>query len=296
MSQHAYISQELLQDPCLRFMSYSILIIRLCGPAQATRKFWPPETRFVWPCAGKTVRPRSAGAFRAGETQILSSGDAFCVALRRENSRTECFAQTKRKFSPAETHFLWPCAGETQIWPPETHLLSRWVDSRGVTTKWTKIATALQRDAKKNSGHTFRAGETQILTSGVAFSVALRSKKRGGQKKAPRPKRLYPYRKNPSVWHTVWGKNHTRLFRQSFFADHSAVILGPGLTQPLPTPSSRLPPPPSARSSAGAPRPENATGPATPRGTVFRPKDEPVAVAIQDLQGIWAGEKNLSYP
>ena len=97
MSQHPYISQELLQDPCLRFMSYSILIIRFCGPAQAKRKFWPPETRFVWPCAEKTVRPRSAGAFRAGETQILSSGGAFCVALRRENSPTECFAQAKRK-------------------------------------------------------------------------------------------------------------------------------------------------------------------------------------------------------
>ena len=115
MSQHPYISQELLQDPCLRFMSYSILIIRFCGRAQAKRKFWPPETRFVWPCAGKTVRPRSEGAFRAGETQILSSGDAFCVALRRENSPTECFAQAKRKFWTAEMHFLWPCAGETQI-------------------------------------------------------------------------------------------------------------------------------------------------------------------------------------
>ena len=71
----------------------------------------------------------------------------------------------------------------------------------------TKIATALQRDAKKNSEPRFRAGETQILTSGVPFSVALRSKKRGGQKKAPRSKRLYPYRKNPSVRHTVWGKS-----------------------------------------------------------------------------------------
>ena len=115
MSQHPYISQELLQDPCLRFMSYSILIIRFCGPAQAKRKLCPPETRFVWPCAGKTVRPRSAGAFRGGDTQILSYGDAFCVALRRENSPTECFAQAKRKFWTAEMHFVWPCAGETQI-------------------------------------------------------------------------------------------------------------------------------------------------------------------------------------
>ena len=62
-----------------------------------------------------------------------------------------------------------------------------------------KIATALQREPKKISQPEFRAGETQILTSGGAFFVALRSKKRGGQKKAPRPKRLYPYRKNPSV-------------------------------------------------------------------------------------------------
>ena len=200
-----FISQELLQDPCLRCMYYSILIIRFCGPAQAKRKFWPPETRFVWPCAGKTVRPRSAGAFRAGETQILTYGDAFCVALRRENSPTECFAQAKRKFWTAEMNFLWPCAGETQIWPPETRLVSI---SCGFATSHEQMnqnrhgATARR---KKNSQHTFRAGETRILTSGGAFFVALRSKKRGGQKFAPRPKRLYPYRKNPSVWHTVWG-------------------------------------------------------------------------------------------
>ena len=25
-----------------------------CGPAQAKRKFWPPESRFLWPCAVKT--------------------------------------------------------------------------------------------------------------------------------------------------------------------------------------------------------------------------------------------------
>ena len=35
---------------------------------------------------------------RAGETPILTSGAAFCVALRRKNSPTECFAQAKRKF------------------------------------------------------------------------------------------------------------------------------------------------------------------------------------------------------
>ena len=135
--------------------------------AQAKRKFWAPETRFVWPCAGKTVRPSVSRRPRC----------IFCGP-----------AQAKRKF-----------------WPPETHLLSRWSGFTRSHNRMNKIATALQQDAKKNSQPEFGAGETQILTSGVAFSVALRSKKRGGQKFAPGPKRLYPYRKNPSVWHTVWG-------------------------------------------------------------------------------------------
>ena len=138
MSQHLRIlnlcisgssARSMSPDPCLSIHMYlrnlckihvsdsclSILSIRFCAPGQAKRKFWPPETRFVWPCAGKAVRPRAVGAFRAGETQILTSGDAFCVALRRENSPTECFAQAKRKFWTTEMNFLWPCAGETQI-------------------------------------------------------------------------------------------------------------------------------------------------------------------------------------
>ena len=177
-----FISQELLQDPCLRFMSYSILIIRFCGPAQAKRKFWPPETRFVWPCAGKTVRP-SVSRRRFANFELPR-----CIFCAR--------AQAKRKFDH-----------------PRRVLCPYHVDSRGVTTRWTKIATALQRDAKKNSQQPFRAGETQILTSGIAFFVALRSENRGDRKFAPRPKRLYPYRKNPSVCHTVWGntQNNQRI-------------------------------------------------------------------------------------
>ena len=54
-------------------------------------------------------------------------------------------------------------------------------------------------------GATARRQIIFLLTSGVAFFVALRRKKRAGQKFAPRPKRLYSYRKNPSVCHTVWG-------------------------------------------------------------------------------------------
>ena len=160
----------------------------LCGPAQAKqsgrdprerfvqakRKFSAPETRFVWPCAGKTVRPSVS---------------------RRRNAN----------FELPRRIFCGPAQAKRKFWPPETHLLSRWSGFTRSHNRMNKIATALQRDAKKKSEPRFRAGEMQILTSGVAFSVALRSKKRGGQKKAPRPKRLYPYRKNPSVWHTVWG-------------------------------------------------------------------------------------------
>ena len=133
----------------------------LCGPAQgkqsgrdprerfpqAKRKFWAPETRFVWPCAGKTTAEMHFLWPCAGETQILTSGDAFFVALRRRNAnfdlrrRIFCpdevdsrgvrtgwtksprrysetqkkfsarrFAQAKRKFWPPEWRFLWPCA------------------------------------------------------------------------------------------------------------------------------------------------------------------------------------------
>ena len=87
-----HISQELLQDPCLRFMSYSILIIRFCGPAQAKRKFCVSRRRnanfelrrrvLCGPAQGK----QSDRVFRAGETQILNCRDAFFVALRRRNA------------------------------------------------------------------------------------------------------------------------------------------------------------------------------------------------------------------
>ena len=131
----------------------------------------------MWPCAGKTVRPRSAGAFRAGETQILSSGDAFCVALRRENSPTECFAQAKRKFGTAEMHFLWPCAGETQILTSgdATSVQMKWIHEESEPDDQNRHGATARR--KKFSQQPFRAGETQILTSGGAFFVALRSKK-----------------------------------------------------------------------------------------------------------------------
>ena len=104
-------------------------------------------------------------------------------------------------------HFLWPCAGETQIltFGDASSVQMKWIHEESQPDEQNRHgATAARR--KKISRPEFGTGETQILTSGVAFSVALRSKKRGGQKFAPGPKRLYPYRKNPSVRHTVWGK------------------------------------------------------------------------------------------
>ena len=76
------------------------------------------------PAQGK----QSFRIFHAGETQILTCRDAFFVALRRRNTNL-----TSRDKS---------CI----------HI--RWI-SQGGTTRWTKTATALQRDAKKFSQPNF---------------------------------------------------------------------------------------------------------------------------------------------
>ena len=130
-----FISQELLQDPCLRFMSYHPIL---------------------WPCAG--------------ETQILTSGDAFCVALRRENSPTECFAQAKRKFWPPESRFLWHCAGKTAE-ARNLHL-----DLRGFTpTVRTPQCATLFGEKKKESsklwdGYDFHPPSSDELGGFASFT------------------------------------------------------------------------------------------------------------------------------
>ena len=128
-----------VSDSCL----IASLIIRFCGPAQAKRKFSPPETPFVWPCAGKTVGPsvsrRRHGSFDlprcifCGPAQAKRKFDlprrVLCPDLWiHEESRPDerksprrysetpkkfpsnRFAQAKRKFWPPESRFLWPCA------------------------------------------------------------------------------------------------------------------------------------------------------------------------------------------
>ena len=104
----------------------------LCGPAQgkqsgrdprerfaqAKRKFWAPETRFVWPCAGKIVRP-SVSRKRNANFELprcIFCGPANERKSPRRYSETQKkipshgFAQAKRKFWPPESRFLWPCA------------------------------------------------------------------------------------------------------------------------------------------------------------------------------------------
>ena len=95
-------------DPCLRFMSQHPLIRIRCMIHVSVfmsrhpylwilskiriSAFIPVDPahnrhggRFVWPCAGETLRSRSSLVFRR-QTHILSCRDAFLVALRRRNA------------------------------------------------------------------------------------------------------------------------------------------------------------------------------------------------------------------
>ena len=182
MSQHLPISGFSARSMCLihvlAFMSQ-----HLCISGSSARSMSPD------PCLNIHMYLRNLCKIHVSDACLIASLSSDFVALRRRNANfdrlrrvlrgpaqkkqsgrdpRERFAQAKRKFWAPETRFVWPCAGKT-------------------------VRPSVSR---------------RLLTSGVAFSVALRSKKRGGQKYAPRPKRLYPYRKNPSVWHTVWGKKH----------------------------------------------------------------------------------------
>ena len=133
-------------------------------PAQNRR-----SAHFLWPSAGKALRPRSPLVFRKGETYMLTCRNVF----------------------------LWPCAGERQIGPPETRLASI---SCGVTRNRDQM-NENRHGATARRQNIFRPGETQILTSGAV-------KTEGGQYLHLDPRSfLYPYRKNPSVCHTVLGKN-----------------------------------------------------------------------------------------
>ena len=89
MSQHLYIKIHVSDACIIASLSSDFVALRrrnanfdlwrrvLRGPVQGKQSGRDPRERFA---------------------QILTYGDAFCVALRREHSPTECFAQAKRKF------------------------------------------------------------------------------------------------------------------------------------------------------------------------------------------------------
>ena len=86
-----------------------------------------PYLPILWPCAG--------------ETQILTSGDAFCVALRRENNPAEIRGSVSRR------------------------------RNANLELRRRVLCGPAQR---KQSDRVFRAGQTQILHCRDAFFVALR--------------------------------------------------------------------------------------------------------------------------
>ena len=204
MSQHPLISQDPLQDPCLRSHVSASLYLRILCKIHVSGSM--SQHLYISGASARSMSP----------IHVLASLSSDFVALRRRNAnfdlrrRVLCGpAQGKQsgRDPPPETPFVWPCAGKT-VRPSvsrrrNANLTSR--DASCVHIRW--IHEEARPDERKPPR---RYSETPkkiraILTSGVAFFVALRSKKRADRKFAPRPKRLYPYRKNPSVCHTVWG-------------------------------------------------------------------------------------------
>ena len=90
------------------------------------------------PAQGK----QSDRVFRAGETQILNCRDAFCVALRRRNAN---FDLRRRIFCPDE------------------------VDSRGVTTGWTKSPRRYSESRKKYPSRSFAQAKRKFWPPEVRF-------------------------------------------------------------------------------------------------------------------------------
>ena len=85
---------------------------------------------------------------------------AFFVALRRENIPIEilCNVSCRRNadFDLVRYIFCGPAQAKCKFDLPKHVFYPYHVDSRGATTGWTEIATALQRDAKKITQPAFR--------------------------------------------------------------------------------------------------------------------------------------------
>ena len=175
----ASTNMDPLQDPCLRTHVSASLYLRILYKIHVFG--FMSEHPLIWILykihvfgfmsqhlclSGVSTRSMSSGRdplerFAQAKRKILTSGGAFCVALRRENNPTECFAQAKRTFWPAETRFVWPCAEKT-------------VRPRSVGAFRAGKTQILTSGEEKQSARVFRAGETEILTCRDAFFVALR--------------------------------------------------------------------------------------------------------------------------
>ena len=122
-----FVSQDPLQDPCLRIhVSASLYLRSFCKIHVSDSCLSIPIIRFVVlrkRNANFDLRRRVLCSPAQGKQSGRDPRERFAQAKRKFWPPAECFAQAKRKFWPALTHFWWPCAGETQIWPPETRLV-----------------------------------------------------------------------------------------------------------------------------------------------------------------------------
>ena len=142
--KHPYVPQDPLQDPCLRIhVSASICI---SGTSARSMSPDPLHLRIlykihVFGSMSQHLYISGASARSMSPIHVLASLSSDFVALRRRNAnfalrrRVLCGPaqgkQSDRVFCAGETQiltcrdaFLWPCAGETQIWPPKTRLVS----------------------------------------------------------------------------------------------------------------------------------------------------------------------------
>ena len=171
----------------------------------------------------------------AGETQILTSGDAFCVALRRENSPAESRGsvarrrnanfdirrrvlcglaqgkQSDRVFRAGETQIL-NCRDEffvalrrrnvnfdlrRRVFCPDH------VDPWGVTTGWTKSPRRYSEAQKKFPSRNFVQAKRKFWPPELRFLWPC-AVKNEGNRNLHLDLRGFTHRKNPSVCHTIW--------------------------------------------------------------------------------------------
>ena len=144
MSQHPFISQHPLQDPCLRSHVSASLYLRILCKIHVSGSM--SQHLYISGASARSMSPihvlaslSSDFVACAGETQILTSGDAFCVALRREKSPAEIRGSVSRRrnanFDLPRRIFCGPAQAKRKFNLPRRVLCPYQVDSRGGTTR-----------------------------------------------------------------------------------------------------------------------------------------------------------------